>query len=65
MNILAAKRYQRLHAAEHRAALQLEVLSRYSVRTGERARADFDYIIDVCARAREARADVDDLGRGL
>lgn len=66
MNILAAKRWQRLHAAEHRAAVVLDEMSLVANFTGFRPQVGgSEHIIDVCARVREARADVADLGRGL
>lgn len=62
----AAKRHQRLHAAEHRAAVVLDEMSLVANFTGFRPQiGGSEHIIDVCARVREARADVDDLGRGL
>lgn len=57
---------RRLARAEHRTAVLLEELSWFGVvANGGQAWVDTDHTIDLCARAREARADLDDVWRAL
>ncbi len=66
MNILTAKAHARLATAERRAANHLNDLAYVStaLREGRAYGLDCESTTDVCARVREARADLAEAQRG-